>query len=47
MKIYQLIRQLRMEKGMKQQEVADLVFVTVQTINQYERGKREIKAETC
>lgn len=45
MKIYDLIRNLRKEKKLTQQELADKVHVTVQTINQYESGKRQIKAE--
>lgn len=39
------INKIRKEKAMTQQELADKVFVTVQAVNQYEAGKREIKAD--
>lgn len=45
MKIYELLRKIRKEQKMTQQELADKVHLTVQAINQYEAGKREIKAE--
>ena len=37
----QIVKQLRLERGMTQQELANMVGLTKVTISQYETGKRK------
>lgn len=45
MKIYKMLRNIRKEKGLTQSQLAEKVQVSTQAVNQYESGKREIKAD--
>lgn len=40
------MRELRLEKNMTQQELADLLGITVQAYNYAEKGKRSLKVST-
>lgn len=41
MEFSQIVKQLRLERGLTQQELADMVGLTKVTISQYETGKRK------
>lgn len=41
MEFKDIVRQLRKERGMTQQELADMIGLTKVTISQYETGKRK------
>jgi transcriptional regulator with XRE-family HTH domain len=45
MKIHEKIKQIRLEKKMTQEELANLLFITPHTLSQYETGKRTINSE--
>lgn len=41
------IKQLRLEKGISQSDVASVVGITQQAVNHYEHGIRNPRLETC
>lgn len=41
------IKQLRLEKGISQSDVASVVGITQQAVNHYEHGIRKTRLETC
>lgn len=45
MKYYNRLRQLRKEKGLKQQDIADILSVNESTYGRYENGKRQLHIE--
>lgn len=44
--IHEWIRKERISQGIKQEDIAKEIFVTVQAYNQYEKGKRELRVQT-
>ena len=44
-KFPQILKELRIEKNMSRQELADLIFVSVRTISYWELGQRECNLE--
>lgn len=46
MKLFERLRQLRTEKGVSRQEVADNANIVLRTYQRYEKGEREPDATT-
>ena len=44
-KFPEILKELRLEKNMSRQELADLIFVSVRTISYWELGQRECNLE--
>ncbi|MBQ7880743.1 MAG: helix-turn-helix transcriptional regulator [Clostridia bacterium] len=44
-KFPEILKELRLEKNMSRQDLADLIFVNVRTISYWELGQRECNLE--
>ena len=44
-KFPEILKELRLEKNMSRQQLADLIFVSVRTISYWELGQRECNLE--